>query len=201
MFLDEKLVQMELKRQAKADDGEELERAKEEIRHQAATQKTVYQFIDELRAGAVVIDEVEYRCEKQEQLYLFPDDIENIVKQENSILVAYKTLEMGINRMYLAGALVVKNEKEYQKQMQAHFRQSGVPYYPIDTGKLKSGNTNIFYAVGLTTSPIGGIFVLHYYYKTKTGFASGNYTCRLLKRYSFEHLFLAMLHLMCEEEN
>ena len=201
MFLDEKLVQVELKKQVKLDDIEAVEREKEEIRKQELNQKTVSQFIDELRSGTVVIDEVKYCCEKQEKLYLFSDDIENIVKQGNSVLVAYKTLEMGINLAYFESALVVKNEKEYQKQMQVHFRQNGVPYYPVDTGKLKSGNTKIFYASGLMTSPIGGIFVLHYYYKTKNGFASGNYTCRLLKRYSFEHLFVAMLHLMCEEEN
>jgi len=199
MFLDEKLVQAELKRQAKPDDMGETERAIEEIRRQEAGQKTVNQFIDELKAGVVVIDELAYRCEKQGQLYIFSDDIEKNVKQENAVIISYKTLEMGINLMYLMSPLVIKNEKEYQKQM--HFRQNGVPYYPVDTGKLKSGVTKIFYATGLTTSPIGGIFVLHYYFKTKAGFASGNYTCRLLKRYSFEHLFLAMLHLMCEEES
>lgn len=201
MFLDEVLVKEELKKRVKPDNHEEKERMIAEIRYEEENQKSVTEFITELKAGLVVIDGIEYRCEREHPFYVFPDDIENSFRNEQSAAVSYKSLEMGVNVMNLSGKLIIKDAREYQMQMTKHFRQSGMPYYPVDTGSLQSGSTTIHYATAITTSPIGGIYAVHFFYKTKGGFVSGSFTCKLLKRFSFEHLFMAMLYLFCEEEN
>lgn len=206
MFLDEKLVKSELKRNAKPDDNEEIERLKEEILRQEKEQRPVSEFIGELRAGKLIVDEVEFTCERtaffeeRSYLYLCREDMERMLHNEPGFTVIYKTLEMGINLAYMKEPMVIKNEKEYQKQMKEHLRRNQVPYYPVNTGRLTSGGTRISYASGITTSSIGGIYVVHFYYKRKGHVMLGSFSCSLLRRYSFEHLFMAMLHLICEEE-
>lgn len=210
MFLDEKLVQMELRRNAKEEGREEAERMemlKEEILRQERDQKPISDFIRELKAGIVDIDGIKYLDEKQDflnkysRLYVFRDDVEQIIQNEGSVTVVYQTLGMAINLMWIHAPMVMKDEKEYQKKMEEQLKKGRIPYHPLDTGRLKSGETTICYASGITAGPIGNVLSIHFYYKAKEGFIVGSYTCELLKRYSFEHLFLAMLHLICEEED
>lgn len=210
MFLDEKLIQMELRRKAKEESREEAERVemlKEEILRQERDQKPISDFIRELKAGIVDIDGIKYLDEKQDffnqysRLYVFRDDVEQIIQNEGSVTVVYKTLEMAINLMWIHAPMVIKDEKEYQKKMEEQLKQDRIPYHPLDTGRLQSGETTVCYASGITAGPIGHVLSIHFYYKAKEGFMVGSYTCELLKRYSFEHLFLAMLHLICEEND
>ncbi len=207
MFLDEKLVQIELKRTAKSDGNEELEKMKAEIIRQEREQKTILDFIYELRSGKMIVEGLEFPCEKRTyfnqlaSLYICQDDLEKIIENEQGITVIYKTLEMGVNLTIIKEPMVIKSEKEYQKKMSEHLRQNNVPYYPVTAGKINSGKTKVFYASGITTSPIGGIYTVHFYYKRKGIVVIGNYSCRLLSRYFYEHLFLAMLQLICEEES
>lgn len=207
MFLDEELVQIELKRNTKPEENEEREKIKEDILRQEKEQKPIPDFINELTSGKIIIDGIEYSCEKssffenRSILFICNDDVEKTIQNTQGLTVIYKTLEMGINLTIMNAPLAIKNVREYQKKLSAHMRQNNVPYIPVDTGTLYSGKTLISYATGITTSPIGGIYIIHFYYKSKGAVISGNYTCRLLRRYSFEHFFLAMLHLICEEEN
>lgn len=207
MFLDEELVQIELRRNTKPEENEERDKIKKDILRQEKEQKPIPDLINELTSGKIIIDEIEYPCEKvsyfenRSNLYICSDDVEKTIQNVQGLTVIYKTLEIGINLTFMKAPLAIKNVREYQKKLSAHMKQSNVPYIPMDTDTLYSGETLISYATGITTSSVGGIYIIHFYYKNKGAVISGNYTCRLLRRYSFEHLFLAMLHLICKEEN
>ena len=133
-------------------------------------------------------------------LFVFPDDVETIWQRDNMTSIIYKTLDIGANLMYTNAPLAVKNEKEYQQKMKEQLKKDGLLYCPLNAGRLNSGRTRIFYATGITTSKVGGIFVVHFYYKYKATIVMGSLTCKLMDRFFYENLFLAMLHLICEEE-
>lgn len=205
MFLDEKLVQIELEKNRKQERESWLEETREKILRQEREQKSISEYAEEIRKGIVTIDNKEYRCEKIELLdghmttYVFPDDVERIQQEKSVASIAYRTMETGANFMRIHGALAIKDEEEFQRKLKAQLTGSQVLYQPLDTGNIKSGKKRIHYAAGITASSAGGVFILHFYYADKKGFVTGNYTCRLLNRYSYEHLFKAMLQLMCEE--
>jgi len=207
MYLDEKLVQIELKKSAVPDSNEEIERIKEEILRQEREQKPIADFVAELNDQKVVIRGMEYDCEKQSflnghiGLYMFPQDIEKIMEEDQAVSIVYNTLEAGVNLMLVKGPLVIKNEKEYQNKMKEQFRKDKISYAPLDTGRLRCGDTKVSYASGITTSTVGGVFVIHFYYPCKAGIILGSFTCQLLERYTFEHLFLAMLETISRKED
>lgn len=206
MFLDEKLLQLELERVREEDRERLLEETKELILKQEREQKSVDQAVAELKSGVAVIDGKEFKSEITGLLkgnavtFVFPEDVEQIIEENNISTVFYKTLEIGANLTYLKVPLAIKNENMFQTKLAEQYAGEKITYYPLETGNLRSGNKTIRYAAGVTTSAAGGIFIINFYYTGHRGTVTGNYTCRLIKRYTFQNLFIAMLQLMCEEE-
>lgn len=202
MFLDEKLLQLEREKEKKDNREQLLQEKKEEILKQEREQKSVVDFISEIKSGVVVIDGKEYQCEREFLLdgnvttYIFSEDVVKIIQENNVATIFYNKLEIGANLTFFKVPAVIKNEKIFQEQLIGQYKKDKITYYPLETGSFMSGNRKIRYATGVTTSAVGGIFIINFYSVQKGETVIGNYTCRLIKRYSFEHLFLAMLHLM-----
>lgn len=207
MDFDEKLLQLEKERDQKEDQKKLWQEKKEEILRQEREQKPVEDFVSEIRSGAVTIDGREYCCERKTLLngdaatYIFPEDAVKIIEENNVATVFYNELEAGTNLTFLRVPVVIKNENVFQKKLAEQYKKDKIDYLPLETGSLVSGKRKICYATGVTTSAVGGIFIINFFSIGKKGTVTGNYTCRLARRYSFEHLFLAMLLMMFEEED
>lgn len=206
MFLDEILVQKEIERTQKGTD-QRFEEIKAEILQKEKDQKAISEYILELKNEIVIIGDIEYKCKKIKVLdeaaviYNFQDDLVQLFEEKPIASVLYRTLEISATVSFLQMPIIIKNEQEYQQTLKKQLRASEVPYEPVDSGNLISGSTKIFYATGITYNAAGGLYIINYFYLKKNGFVTGSFTCKLLERYTFENLFLAMLHLLCEESN
>lgn len=206
MFLDEILVQKEIERTQKGS-KQKYEEIKAEILQKEKEQKAIYEYLLELQKEIVIIGDKEYKCKKIEvlddaaTLYIFQDDLAQLFEEKPVASVLYRTLEISATVSFLQMPVIVKNEHEYQQILKEQLYAADVPYQPVDSSNLISNNTKIFYATGITYNAAGGMYIINYFYLKEKGFVSGSFTCKLLERYTFENLFLAMLQLMCEENN
>lgn len=206
MFLDEKLLQTESKRKQQEKQERHLTEIREDILRQEKEQKTVEERISELKRKTVEIEGREFQCEKRRLLdsripvFVFPEDVDRIMEENNVATVLYKTLEIGSNFTFIHQPAVIKNETEFQKKITEQYFKDKLTYYPLETGNFQSGNYRICYAEGVLTSAVGGVFINNFYCSGKKRTITGNYTCRVAKRYAFEHLFQAMISQMFQED-
>lgn len=205
MFLDEILVQMETDGSQKQT-GRNYDEIKEEILRKEREQKPISEFILELNSGCVVIGEKRYLCEKRRVLsdranmFLFAEDLAQLDEETNTVNVSYLTLEIACTLGFLQAPSVVKNETEYQKLLKKQLDSLKIPYEPVDVGNFSFGNQKIRYVSGITTNMVGGLFTINYYIEEQNHTLAGSFTCKLLERYTFEHLFMAMMQLLLEEK-
>ncbi len=207
MYLDEKLLQMEADQEKRKKHEKHVNEIKEELIRQEQEQKSVDDWISELRQKKVTIDDREYSCEKKPLLnqrvaaFIFSDDVARIIEENDIATVFYKSLEIGTNITSLKQPAVIKNETEFQEKLCEQYLRDRINYSPIKTGKFLLAGRKVYYAEGILTSAAGGVFINNFFCSGKKRTITGNYTCVLRKRYSYEHLFRAMIHLMFEEDN
>lgn len=207
MFLDEKLLRVESEKAEREKREKCLQEIREDFLKKEREQKTVEERIAELRLGKAVIDEKDISCERRNLLdervpvFVFPEDVDRIFQENSIATIIYRTLGIGTNLTILKEPLRVGNEALFQKGLTEQYQKDQITYYPLDTGSMKSADRKLQYATGVITSAIGGVFIINFYCGEKGGTVTGNYTCQLTRRYAFEHLFLAMLRLMYEEDN
>ena len=203
---EEKLLQIEQEKAQKEVKENRIREIREEFLKQEREQKSIQEWMEELKKGKVTIDENEFLCEKIKlfdeniPLYVFSEDIVKIIQENHLAIVSYRELELGMNLTFLRGSLCVENEIVFQQKLSEQYKTDKITYYPMDTGKIHSAYKILTYATGIITSSVGGIWIINYYYQKKDGIVMGNYTCPLVKRFSFEHLFVAMLNGICEED-
>lgn len=204
VFLDEILVQKEMER-TRRNNGQRLEEIKEEILKKEREQKIIPEFITEIRNGIVTIEGKDYRCERKvvldgaASIIIFPDDVEQIIENKPAAHIQYRTLLIGENIFYIQAPIVIKDEQEYQQNLKELLQKEHVTYQPIDTGNFMAGSQKVCYVTGITANIAGMLFTINYFYMDKSGFTSGNFTCKLLDRFTFENFFLAKLYLMGEK--
>lgn len=202
MFLDEKLLQTESNWKEQEKRERYLTEIREDILRQELEQKTVEERVGELKCETVEIEGREFLCEKRRLLdsripvFVFPEDVDGIFEENNVATVFYRTLEIGTNLTFINQPAVIKNEAEFQKKLTEQYFKDKLTYYPLETGNFRSGNHRICYAEGVLTSAAGGVFINNFYCSGKKRTITGNYTCRLAKRYTFAHLFQAMVSQM-----
>lgn len=205
MLLDEKLLQIEQEKIKREEKKKHIQEIREEFLRQEREQKSVQAWMEELKKGKVSLHEKEFLCEtitffdENIPLYVFPEDVARIIEENHLAIVAYRELEIGTNLTFLKEPLCVENEIIFQQKLSEQYKVDKITYYPMNTGKVHSSYRNLFYAAGIMTSAVGGIWNMNYYYQEKNGIVMGNYTCPLVKRFFFEHLFVAMLHGICGE--
>lgn len=206
MFLDEKLLQIEKEQIKQKKQEQYLKEIKEDILEQEQKQKSVEDWLHELKHKTVIIDDKEYLCEKQMLLdghaaaCILTDDVERIIEENNIATVFYRTLEIGTNITFLNQPAVVKDETEFQEKLSSQYLKDKIAYCPLETGCFKPAEKRICFAEGIVTSAAGGVFINNFFCSGKEWMISGNYTCILLKRYTYEHLFRAMIRFMFEED-
>lgn len=206
MYLDEKLLRTEAEREKREKHEEHLKQIKEDLIRQEQEQKSVDDWIRELKQKKVTIDEWEYQCEKTPLLeqraaaFIFPEDVERVNEENGIATVFYRSLEIGTNITCLDRPAAIKNEKEFQEKLTRQYLKDKLTYRPMETGKILLAERKVYYAEGILTSAVGGVFINNFFCSGKTGTVTGNYTCTLRKRYSYEHLFRAMIRLMFEED-
>lgn len=206
MFLDEKLLQIEIEQEKREKQEKHLEEIKQNFIRQEKEQKSIDDWISELKQKTILLDGKEYLCEKNlllnqhVEVFTLSDDVERIIEENNIATIFYRTLEIGTNITFWDQPAVIKNETEFQQKLTDQYLKDKITYYPLETGNFLSTESKVCYAEGILTSAVGGIFINNFYCSKKEGTITGNYTCTLLKRYSFEHLFRAMICLMFEED-
>lgn len=205
MLLDEKLLQIEREKAKKEKREKRIQEIREDFLRQEREQKPVQKWMEELKNGKVTIDGKELLCEtinlfdENIPVYVFPEDVARIIDENHFAIVAYRELEIGTNLTFFKESLCVENEMLFQQKLSEQYKTDKLTYYPMDTGKINSAHRELCYAAGIITSAAGGVWIINYYYQEKDGIVMGNYTCPLVKRFLFEHLFVAMLHGICEE--
>ncbi len=206
MFLDEQLLRAEYSRKEQEKREQHLTEIREDILRQEREQKTVEERICELKLGRVELDGREFQCEKRcllnsrTPVFVFPEDVDRIMEENNVATVFYRTLEIGTNLTFINQPAVIKNEAEFQKKITEQYFRDKLTYYPLETGNFRSGNYRICCAEGALASAVGGVFINNFYCSGKKRTITGNYTCRLAKRYTFGHLFQAMISRMFQED-
>lgn len=206
MFLDEKLLQKEIENKKQENLKKHLQDIKEDIAQQEREQKSVEDWIRELECKLVEINGKKYECEKKRvagnhiSIFVFPEDVEKIIEDHNVATVIYRTLEIGTNTTFLNQPSVIKNQKEFQFKLIKQYSQDKLTYCPLESGVLVSGKYKICFAEGVVTSAVGGVFINNFVCSGKKRAIIGNYSCRLVQRYTFGNLFRAMLTKMFEED-
>lgn len=206
MFLDEKLLQIEAEQKKQEKLQKQLQEVREDIFNQEREQKSVDDRICELKNKMVEINGKNFLCEKKKVLgnhitvFVFPEDVDRLFEENNMATVFYRTLEIGTNITFLNQPAVIKNQKEFQENLTRQYRKDKLTYYPLETGIIVSGKYKICFAEGIVNSAVGGVFINNFYCSGKKRTITGNYTCRLMQRYSFGNLFRAMLTQMFEED-
>lgn len=206
MYLDEKLLRTEADRERRERQEKHLKELKEDFVRQEQEQKSVDDWVRELGQGAVVIDGREYLCEKKMILgkrvpaFILSDDVAGIVEENNIATIYYRSLEIGTNITFLDQPAVIKNETEFQEKLTEQYLKDKITYHSMETGKFQLAAGKVYYAEGILTSAAGGVFINNFYCSSRKGTVAGNYTCILLRRYFYEHLFRAMIRLMFEED-
>lgn len=206
MFLDEKLLQVEAEKNKREKQVKRFQEIKEDISQQEREQKTVEDWICELDCQLVEIKGKKYMCEKKKvagnhiTIFIFPEDVDRIIEENNVAMVTYRTLEIGTSTTFLNQPSVIKNQKEFQDKLIEQYLQEKRTYYPLESGVLKSGKYKICFAEGVFPSSIGGVFVNNFFCGGNKRTIIGNYSCRLVERYTFGNLFRAMLTQMFEED-
>lgn len=206
MFLDEKLLQKQVENKKQEELKKQLQDVKEDIFRQEQEQKSVEDWIREIDCKLVEISGKKFVCEKKKVagnhigIFILPEDVETIIEDHNVVTVIYRTLEIGTNTTFLNQPSVIKNHKEFQEKLIKQYSQDKVTYCPVESGILESGKYKICYAEGIMTSAIGGIFINNFICSGKKRAVIGNYSCRLVQRYTFGNLFKAMLTKMFEED-
>lgn len=206
MFLDEKLLQIKAEQEKREKQEKHLQEIREEFIRKDREQKSVEDWICDLKQKIITIEGKEFLCEKKlllnqhVEVFIFPEDVARIFEENNVATVFYQTLEIGTNITFLKQPAVVKNEIEFQEKLTKQYLKDKLTYYPLETGSIPLGKDKVCYAEGILTSAVGGIFINNFFHSRKKRTIIGNYTCKLLKRYSFEHLFRAMLTLIFEED-
>lgn len=206
MFLDEKLLQKQIENKKREDLAKQFQDVKEDIFRQEREQKSVEDWIREIDCNLVEINGKKFVCEKKKVasnhigIFILPEDVETIIEDHNVVTVIYRTLEIGTNTTFLNQPSVIKNHKEFQDKLIKQYSQDKVTYCPLESGILESGKYKICFAEGVTTSGIGGVFINNFICSGKKRAIIGNYSCRLVQRYTFENLFKAMLTKMFEED-
>ena len=196
MFLDEKLLQIEAEKNKREKQEKRFQEIKEDISQQEREQKTVEDRIRELDCKLVEIKGKNFVCERKKvagdhiSIFIFPDDVDRII-EENKI---------GTSTTFLNQPSVIKNQKEFQDKLIKQYLQEKRTYYPLEAGVLKSGKYKICFAEGVFTSAVGGVFVNNFFCGGNKRTIIGNYSCRLVERYTFGNLFRAMLTQMFEED-
>lgn len=205
MFLDERILQKQMENKRREDLKKQLQDVKEDIFRQEREQKSVEDWICEINCNLVEINGIKFVCEKKMVagnhigIYILPEDVEKIIDDHNVVTVIYRTLEIGTNTTFLNQPSVIKNQKEFQDKLIKQYLQNKVTYCPLESGILESGKYKICFAEGVMTSAIGGVFVNNFICGGKKRAIIGNYSCRLVQRYTFANLFKAMLTKMFEE--
>lgn len=206
MFLDEKLLKNEMDNKKREKLEKQLQDIKEDISRQEREQKTVDDWLRELDSKFVEINGKQFVCEKKKvvgnhiSIFVFPEDVERIFEENNVATVTYRTLEIGTNITFLNQPSIIKNQKEFQDKLVKQYIQDKLTYYPLESGILESGKYKICFAEGIVASAIGGVFINNFICSGKKRAIVGNYTCRLVQRYTFGNLFRAMLTRMFEED-
>ena len=206
MFLDEKLLQKQVENKKREDLKKQLQDVKEDIFRQEQEQKSVEDWIREIDCKLVEINGKKFVCEKKKVagnhigIFILPEDVETIIEDHNVVTIIYRTLEIGTNTTFLNQPSVIKNHKEFQEKLIKQYSQDKVTYCPVESGILESGKYKICFAEGVMASAIGGIFINNFICSGKKRAVIGNYSCRLVQRYTFGNLFKAMLTKMFEED-
>ncbi len=206
MFLDEKLLQKQIENKKEEDLKKHLRDIKEDISRQEREQKSVEDWIRELDCKLVEINGKKLVCEKKKvagnhiNIFVFPEDIEKIIEDHNVATVIYRSLDIGTNTTFLNQPSVIKNQKEFQDKLIKQYSRDKLTYCPLESGILESGKYKICFAEGVVTSAIGGVFINNFFCSGKKRAIIGNYSCRLVQRYTFGNLFRAMLTKMFEED-
>ena len=204
MFLDEKLLQIEAEKKKRETQEKRLQEIREDILRQEQEQKSVEDWIIELKHKTVEIDGQHFICEKKSVLnhhasvFVFPEEVDRIFEENNVVTVFYRTMEIGTNLTFLNQPAATKDEADFQEKITKQYANNKLTYQPLETGNLRSGGYRVCYAEGILNSAVGGIFVNNFYCSGKKRTITGNYTCLLLKRYFFGNLFRAMISLMFE---
>ena len=121
MLLDEKLLQIEQEKAQKEVKENRIREIREEFLKQEREQKSIQEWMEELKKGKVTIDENEFLCEKIKlfdeniPLYVFSEDIVKIIQENHLAIVSYRELELGMNLTFLRGSLCVENEIVFQQ--------------------------------------------------------------------------------------
>lgn len=206
MYLDEKLLQKEIQDKKREERKKHIQDIKEEILRQEREQKPVEDWIHELDCKLVDINGKQLVCEKKKvmgnhiSIFIFPEDVEKIIENNNAATVVYRTLDIATNTGILHQPIVIRNQKEFQDILIKQYAQDKLSYSPLESGILESGKYKICFAEGSMTSAIGGVFINNFVCSGKKRAVIGNYTCRLVQRYSYKNLFRAMLTKMFEED-
>lgn len=206
MFLDETILQKEIENKKRDDLKKRLQDVKEDIFRQEREQKSVEDWIQELNCKLVEINGKKFVCEKKKvagnhiSIFIFPEDVEKIIEDQNVATIIYRTLEIGTNATFLNQPSVIRNQKEFQDKLIKQYLQDKITYCPLESGVLESGKYKICFAEGVVTSAIGGVFINNFICSGKKRAIIGNYSCRLVQRYAFGNLFRAMLIKMFEED-
>ncbi len=111
MLLDEKLLQIEQEKAQKEVKENRIREIREEFLKQEREQKSIQEWMEELKKGKVTIDENEFLCEKIKlfdeniPLFVFSEDIVKIIQENHLAIVSYRELELGMNLTFLRGSL------------------------------------------------------------------------------------------------
>lgn len=206
MLLDEKLLQIEAEQEKREKQEKHLEEIKEDFIRQEQEQKSVDDWVYELKQKKLIVDDKEYMCEKKPLLnrraaaIILSDDVARIIEENNIATVFYRSLEIGTNITFLDQLAVIKNDMEFQEKLTEQYLRDKLTYCPLETGKFISAKRKVYYAEGVLTSAAGGVFINNFYCSGKKETITGNYTCVLVRRYSYENLFRAMIRFMFGED-
>ena len=129
MFLDEKLLQIEAEKNKREKQEKRFQEIKEDISQQEREQKTVEDRIRELDCKLVEIKGKNFVCERKKvagdhiSIFIFPDDVDRIIEENNIAMVTYRTLEIGTSTTFLNQPSVIKNQKEFQDKLIKQYLQ------------------------------------------------------------------------------
>ena len=135
MLLDEKLLQIEQEKAQKEVKENRIREIREEFLKQEREQKSIQEWMEELKKGKVTIDENEFLCEKIKlfdeniPLYVFSEDIVKIIQENHLAIVSYRELELGMNLTFLRGSLCVENEIVFQQKLSEQYKTDKITYY------------------------------------------------------------------------
>lgn len=206
MYLDEELARIEGEEWKRLHQKENAERILKELEEEEENQKTVEQFMEELRGGNVVLDGISYPCESgmfdegRIRLCVLTEEMGDLYNDNHVVRIHYRKQEMAMLLTYLEDWNLELDRAQFEAQIQKNMEAAGVSYQIFEAEDWDLGTGNVCCLSGVLNSPSGRVFQVDFRGYRNGGLLFGSMNCMLGKMFSYQNFFKAVIKLLYEEE-